>query len=159
VAPTLARRKALKHVSHEILSIAAVRKMPSDRQLLTIAAVVECLAGLALAPAPGATVALLVGAKPDSAGRMIGRVAGVALLALGTACWGARRDSGGAARLGTLRAITLYNAGVGFLLLTFAATGKAHGVLVWGAGVLHLGLAAGFGASLSSRRRSASDSA
>jgi hypothetical protein len=119
--------------------------MPSDRQLLTISAAVECLAGLALAGAPGTTVARLLGASPDRTGQMLGRVAGVALLALGTACWGARGEAGGVARSGTVRAITLYNAGAGLLLLRFAATGQARGAVVWGAGVLHLGLAAGFG--------------
>jgi hypothetical protein len=125
--------------------------MTMQRQLLTIAAVIEWLAGLGLILAPGAAAALLLGAEPDSVGLMIGRVAGVALLALGIACWGARTDAGGAARSGTLIAITLYNAGAGLLLVVFAATGKAGGVMVWIAGVLHLGLAAGFAASLRHR--------
>ncbi len=122
--------------------------MPSARQLLTVAAVVEWLAGGALVLAPGATVGVLLGVELDRAGVMIGRVAGVALLALGTACWGARTDAGGAARLGTLTAITLYNAGTGLLLTIFAATGEAYGPIVWSAGVLHLGLAAAFAGSL-----------
>lgn len=126
----------------KILGIATVG------QLLTITAVVEWLVALALILAPGATVALLLGAETDSAGLMIGRVAGAALLSLGIACWGARTDLGGAARSGTLRAITFYNAGAGLLLVVFAVTGKAGGMMVWSAGVLHLGLASGFAASL-----------
>ncbi len=125
-----------------------IPKMPAPRQLLTIAAVVEGLAGLALVLAPAATLALLLGAVPDSVGLMIGRIAGVALLALGVSCWGARTDAGGPARAGTLAAITTYNAGAGLLLLLFAATGNAHGLVVWGAGLLHLALAAGFAVSL-----------
>jgi hypothetical protein len=74
-------------------------------------------------------------------------VAGVALLSLGITCWGSRADSGGAARMGTLRAITLYNAGTGLLLLIFAVTGKVGGPVVWTVGVLHVGFAAAFAAS------------
>jgi hypothetical protein len=119
--------------------------MPTIRQLLTIAAAVEGLTGVTLIRDPGTAVARLLGAHPDRTGQMLGRVTGVALLALGTACWGARSDAGGGARWGTLGAITLYNAGAGLLLLRFAATGQARGVAVWGAGLLHAGLAAGFG--------------
>jgi hypothetical protein len=122
--------------------------MQMQRQLLTIATVVECLAGLAFLLAPGATVALLLGVQPDRVGLMVARVAAVALVALGIACWGARMDPGGEARTGTLRAITFYNAGAGLLLVVFGATGMASGSLVWGAALLHLGLAAGFAASL-----------
>jgi len=118
-------------------------------RLLTVAGVLECLVGLALVLSPRITTALLLGAEPDSVGVMIGRVAGAALLSLGIACWGARADAGGAARIGTLRAITLYNAGAGLLLVVFAATGKAGGPVVWIAGVFHLGFAAAFAASLS----------
>jgi hypothetical protein len=118
--------------------------MPSIRQLLTIATVVEGLTGVALVRDPGTTVAQLLGAHPDRTGQMLGRVTGVALFSLGAACWGARGDAGGVARSGTLWAITLYNAGAGLLLLRFAATGQARGVAAWGAGLLHVGLAAGF---------------
>lgn len=119
-----------------------------QRRLLTIAAAIECLAGLALILTPGIVTSLLLGAAADSVGLMIGRVGGVGLLSLGIACWGARTDTGGAAQTGTLRAITLYNAGAGLLLVVFAATGKAVGLVVWSAGILHLGLASGFAASL-----------
>jgi hypothetical protein len=122
--------------------------MPTQRQLLTIAALAECLAGVALMVTPGAGVTLLLGAEAGAVGSMVGRIAGVALLALGIACWGARADPGGAAQTGTLRAITIYNAGAGLLLIAFVATGKASGVAVWIAGMLHLALAAGFAASL-----------
>ena len=118
--------------------------MPMQRQLLTIAAVVESLAGLVLILAPKVTVASLLGAEPNVAGVKIGRVCGVALTALGIACWGARTDSGSAARSGTLKAITFYNAGAGLLLVLFAAIGKTGGIVLWSAGVIHLALAAAF---------------
>ena len=123
-------------------------KPMKQQYLLTIATAVECLAGLALLLAPGAACALLFGEEPDSVGLTIARVAGVALLSLGIACWGARRDVGGAAQTGTLRAITLYNAGAGLLLFGFAATGSTGGMVAWGAGAVHLILALGFAGSL-----------
>jgi len=122
------------------------------KQLLTIATGAECLAGLAFMLAPGLTIALLFGVEPQSEGLMIGRIAGVALLSLGIACWGASADAGGAARTGTLRAITLYNLGAGLFLVVFAASGRAGGLAVWIAGILHLGLGAAFAVSMRSVR-------
>ncbi len=121
--------------------------MPIQRQLLTIAAAVESLTGLALIRAPEATAMFILGAKPNVAGVMLGRIGGVALMVLGIACWGARNDSGSAARSGTLKAITSYNAGVGLLLVLFAAIAKTGGIVLWSAGVLHLALAAAFAIS------------
>jgi hypothetical protein len=103
-----------------------------QRRLFILAAIVECLAGLAFFVAPGATIAALFGAEPHREGLMIGRLAGVALLSLGIACWGARADPGGAARL----------------LVGFAATGQAGGLAPWGAGILHLGIASAFAVAL-----------
>ena len=122
-------------------SYGAVEAVP---QLLTIAAAAESLAGLALILAPEAAVVFLLGAEPNVAGVKLGRVCGVALMALGIACWGARTDSGSAARSGTLKAITFYNAGVGLLLVLFAAIGKTGGIVLWSVGVFHLALAAAF---------------
>jgi hypothetical protein len=130
--------------------VAETRKMRMQRTLLAIAAVAETLACLGLILMPDATMQFLFGGRPDGVGMMIGRVAGVALLALGVACWAARADSGGEARAGTVRAITLYNAGAGALLVLFAVTGQAAGLGVWSAALLHLALAAGF---LASQRR------
>jgi hypothetical protein len=72
------------------------------------------------------------------------------MLTLGVACWGARADSRGAARAGTLWAITLYNGGVGVLLVLFGVTGQASGLVMWSVGLFHLALAAGF---LATQRR------
>ena len=131
--------------------VAPTGKMRMQRMLLAIAAVMETLAGLGLMLTPDATMQLLFGGRPDGVGMMMGRVAGVALLAIGVACWGARADSGGAARVGTVWAITLYNAGAGGLLVLFAISGQAAGLGVWSTAVFHLALAAGF--LVSKRRR------
>ena len=121
--------------------------MPTQRQLLTFAAAFESLTGLALILAPKTTAVFILGAEPNVVGKMLRRVCGVALVALGIACWGARTDSESAARSGTLKAITFYNAGVGLLLVLFAAIGKTGGIVLWSAGVLHLALAAAFAIS------------
>ena len=121
--------------------------MPTQRQLLTFAAAFESLTGLALILAPKATAVFILGAEPNVVGKMLRRVCGVALMALGIACWGARTDSESAARSGTLKTITFYNAGVGLLLVLFAAIGKTGGIVLWSAGVLHLALAAAFAIS------------
>jgi hypothetical protein len=120
----------------------------TQKNLLTLATALECLAGLALILAPRSMSALLLGAGLEGAGLLIGRIGGFGLLALGIACWGARTDPGGTARSGTLRAITLYNTCAGLLLVVFAATGEANGIAVWAAGALHLGLALAFLATL-----------
>ena len=121
--------------------------MPTQRQLLTFAAAFESLTGLALILAPKATAVFILGAEPNVVGKLLRRVCGVALVALGIACWGARTDSESAARSGTLKTITFYNAGVGLLLVLFAAIGKTGGIVLWSAGVLHLALAAAFAIS------------
>jgi hypothetical protein len=115
-----------------------------QQRLLTTCATIECLTGLALMLAPSRTGALLLGRQPELVGAMIGRLTGFALMALGLSCRGASADSGGAARSGTLNAITVYNAGAGLCFVLFGATGKARGPVVWGAGVLHLLLAGAF---------------
>ena len=117
-----------------------------ETRLLTIAAVCEGLAGLALILFPGYAIALLLDAEPHGPALMIARVAGVALLSLGVACAGAAMDVATAARRWTVVAITLYNAGAGVLLVAFAADRMAGGVVIWIAGVFHLVLASTFGA-------------
>ena len=129
---------------------ATTLQMRTQCMLLAIAAVVEAVAGLAFILTPSATLRLLLGGELDDVGLMIGRLMGVGMLALGVACWGAWTDSGGAARAGTVAAITLYNAGSGLLLVLFAVTGQASGLGVWSGGLFHLALAAGF---LASQRR------
>jgi hypothetical protein len=118
--------------------------MPTLTGLLMFAAVLEGFAGTVLILAPGVVIALLFGAQPDASSSMIGRLAGVALLSLGVACWSARADEAGTARSGTVRGITLYNAGAGLLLLDVAMSWSRAGVVTWIAGILHLGLAAAF---------------
>ena len=79
-----------------------------ETRLLAVAAAVECLAGLAFVLFPAIPIALLLDTEPGSTALMIGRVSGVALLALGVACTGAARAVAGSARTWTVIAITLF---------------------------------------------------
>src|SRR6476619_3276934 len=110
--------------------------------LLICAAVLEGLAGMVLILAPGVAIVLLFGEAPGATSSMVGRLAGIALLSLGIAGWGAHANGAGPARTGTVRGITLYNAGAGLLLIAVATSWRSAGVAAWVAGILHLGLAA-----------------
>lgn len=130
--------------------------MPTQGTLLTVAIAVETPTALVLILIPGLGLRLLFGADPDGVGLMAGRIAGVMLLSLVIACWGARKDAVGAARASTLGAITCYNAGTGAFFVLFALTGQAQGPVIWVAGLVHLALAVAF---LAAQRRSPARSA
>jgi riboflavin transporter FmnP len=111
------------------------------KTLLFAKAAVEVLAGLALALFPVLVVPLLLGSPLDApVGEFIGRLAGVALLALGIACWLARKESQGRAAAGLIVALLFYDAAVVVILL-FARLGVGQsGIGLWPAVALHSGL-------------------
>jgi len=101
-------------------------------KVLVLTAVGEAATGLALLIVPSLVGQLLLGAELTGPAIAVARVAGIALIALGIACWP------GPPRLGMLiysAAVTLYLAYIGF------AKGFA-GILLWPAVVLHLILTA-----------------
>jgi hypothetical protein len=110
--------------------------------LLTLTAVIEVPTGLGLMAAPSFVVRLLLGSPLDTlVATMLGRVAGVALLALGFACWLARDDTQSRATRGLVAAMLLYNVAVA-AVLAFAGIGlRLHGVALWPAVVLHAAMA------------------
>jgi hypothetical protein len=61
-------------------------------RLLKLTAFVEAATGLGLIAVPDFVVQLLLGGELLGAGVSLGRVAGVALLSLGVACWFASFD-------------------------------------------------------------------
>jgi hypothetical protein len=99
-----------------------------------IAAIGEAVTGLALVVSPPIVVRLLFGAELDSVGVVMSRVAGIALVALGIACWpgnmilGRSRTHWGMLTYSTLIALDL--AYVGF-------TSELTGNLLWPAVVVH----------------------
>ena len=98
------------------------------RSVLVLAAVGEAATGLALSIVPSLVGRLLLGEELTGIAIPVARVAGIALIALGVACWP------GPPRVGMLiysAAVTLYLAYVGF-------AGGLTGILLWPAVVLHV---------------------
>ena len=92
----------------------------------------EAATGVALLIVPSLVGRLLLGEELTGIAIPVARVAGIALIALGVACWP------GPARVGMLTysaAVTLYLAYLGF-------AGGLSGVLLWPAVVLHVILTA-----------------
>ena len=102
------------------------------KNVLIFAAVAETGTGLALLVFPSLVGWLLLGEELAGIAIPVARVLGIALIALGVACWP------GPPRVGMLTysaAVTLYLAYVGF-------AGGLAGILLWPAVVLHLILTA-----------------
>ena len=97
------------------------------KQVLIFAAVAEAATGLALLIVPSLVGQLLLGAELTGIAAVVARVFGIALIALGIACWP------GTPLVGMLTygaAITLYLAYLGI-------AGGLGGILLWPAVVLH----------------------
>ena len=112
------------------------------KALLTVTAVIETGAGVALVCCPSTAAVLLLGSRLDApASIALGRVAGVALLSLGVACWLARGDAQSRAAMGIVKAMVLYNLGVNIILGTAGIWWKLIGIVLWPAVALHIAMA------------------
>jgi hypothetical protein len=98
------------------------------RKVLTFAAAGEAATGLALLIVPSLVGQLLLGGELTGIAIPVGRVAGIALIALGVSCWPASPLVG---MLIYSSAVTVYLAYLGF-------AGGLAGVLLWPAVALHL---------------------
>ena len=102
------------------------------KRVLIFAAVGEAATGVALLIVPSLVGWLLLGEELTGIAIPVARVAGIALIALGVACWP------GPPRVGMLTyslAVTLYLTYLGF-------AGGLGGILLWPAVILHLILTA-----------------
>ena len=102
------------------------------KRVIVLAAVTEAATGVALLIVPSLVGQLLLGAELTEIAMTVARVTGIALIALGVACWP------GTPLVGMLTysaAVTLYLAYVGIV-------GGLTGILLWPAVVLHLILTA-----------------
>lgn len=104
-------------------------------RMIAFAAAVEAGTSMLLLLDPSLFVSLLLGAELSEAGRVLGRLAGITLLALVAACWPGHMVSGGVnpARRGLLVFSVLTTA---FLVYLGLATQLA-GPLLWPAAALH----------------------
>ena len=98
------------------------------KKLLAIAAVAEAATGLALLVVPSLVGRLLLGAELSGVSVVIGRVTGIALIALGVGCW-----PGQTALSGMLAYSSLVTAFLAYL----GIRGKWVGPLLWPAVALH----------------------
>jgi hypothetical protein len=106
-------------------------------RLLKLTALIEAVTGLGLLAVPAIVVRLLLGAEISGASIPLGRVAGVALLALGVACWLAQYDTQSCAARGLVSAMVLYNLGAVVILGAAGIQSQAVGIALWPAVVLH----------------------
>jgi hypothetical protein len=98
------------------------------KQLLALTAIIEAATGLALIAASSLVGRLLFGAEFTGVANPVGRVLGIALIALGAGCWQGSTALCGMLTYGAL--VTLYLAYLGVI-------GEWVGPLLWPAVVLH----------------------
>ena len=122
------------------------------KNLLTVTGVLEAGTGLLLVTLPSRLATLLVGSSPDSPVALtISRVAGVALLALGVACWLARHDGRSRAARGLVGAMALYNTAI-LAVLVYAGIGLGlSGIGLWPTVLVHAAMTAWCVASMLQR--------
>jgi hypothetical protein len=108
------------------------------RNLLAVTAVAESATGLLLVALPSRLAMLLLGVSLETPAELtLARVAGVALFALGVACWLARHDGQSRAARGVVWAMLSYNTAVA-IVFAWAAIGLSlSGIGLWPAVLLH----------------------
>jgi hypothetical protein len=110
-----------------MIQIAQGPAMGALRSVLALAAIGEAATGVALLLVPSLVGQLLLGAELTGPAVTVARVAGIALVALGVACWP------GSPLFGML----IYSAAVTLLLAYVGLAGGVTGTLLWPAVVLH----------------------
>src|SRR5271165_2984871 len=101
------------------------------KNILALSAAAEAGTGLLLLAWPPIVVRLLFGAEITGAGVLMSRIAGIALIGLGVACW-----PGGSA-LQPLNGMLTYSTLAMLYLMYIGIRGEAVGVLLWPAVLAH----------------------
>jgi hypothetical protein len=104
-------------------------------KVLALAAVGEASLGLVLLVYPPIVVRLLLDAEIAGAGIAVSRVAGIALIALGLACWPGSDAGGSPSR--ALRAMLCYSLLATLYLAYLGISGGWVGSLLWPAVAIH----------------------
>jgi hypothetical protein len=111
------------------------------KNLLIVTAAIEAATGILLVAIPSPVIIFLLGSMPDSPVLFtVTRVAGVALLAIGVACWFASRNAESRATRGMVSAIALYNAGIAAVLVYGAIGFGLSGIGLWPVTLIHTGI-------------------
>lgn len=108
----------------------------NPRTLVGVCAVVETATGLGLTVVPALVLSLLLGTTAKGEAIAVARVAGIALLALGFACWPGQKHAEPGP--GPFRGLLVYNGLVAFYLGHLGAFRHATGFLLWPAVAFHL---------------------
>jgi hypothetical protein len=112
------------------------------KMFLLVTALVEAATGLCLLFLPAVLFIVLLGLEHAAADTIfVGRLAGAAVLAIGTASWVARADARTPAQLGLLIGVLIYDAAAAMLLAFAGLILKMNGVLLWPAVAIHAILA------------------
>ena len=123
------------HITVESDEVARKRDMAMST-LLGLAAILEAATGLVLMIHPALVAQLLFGDGVSGAGMALTRVAGIALLALGVACWPGRETGGGGAP--AFRAMLTYSLLVTIYLVYLGVVEHLMGMLLWPAVAAHV---------------------
>ena|SRR5271165_6203836 len=105
----------------------------TTRLLRTVSAAIEAATGIALIAVPELVGRVLLGVSLSESGVAVARLAGVALLSLGLACWPTANDINSSA----LRGLFVYNLLAAVYLGYLRASGEFAGFLLWPACALH----------------------
>jgi hypothetical protein len=106
-------------------------------KVLALAAAGEASLGLVLLVYPPIVVRLLLDAEIAGAGIAVSRVAGIALIALGGACWPGSEATGISISTPALRAMLCYSLLATLYLAYLGICGEWVGVLLWPAVAIH----------------------
>ena len=98
------------------------------RKILAFSAVVEVGTGLVLMIDPAIVVTLLLGTEVSGAGTLLARCFGIALLALGLACWPSRQLAESSSP--AFRAMLIYNVLISLYLAYLRTVGHLGGSLL-----------------------------
>jgi len=107
----------------------------ASQKILAFAAVVEFGTGLVLMLDPRIVVTVLLGTEVSGVGIALGRCFGIALLALGPACWPSRERV--ESSLPASRAMLIYNVLIALYLTYLGAVRHLVGLLLWPGVALH----------------------
>lgn len=119
----------VQHLAERHLEGSAPRQ-PSMRNVLIAAAVVEVLTGLTLMLYPSIVIQLLFGSRIAGVGVLISRLTGIALIALGVACWPDGNMLRGFFGMLTYGLFAM-------LFLAYVGAGGGAGILLWPAVAVH----------------------